>query len=450
MRRTLAILLMLSAIGVLLSAQEDKPSLPKVPRGFDEGRTLLVEEAAEGMVEPDALIERLFEYADTPTIAEFIHLHMTRDDKSALDKQLKLGDRLAATADLSGVIKLLDGAKPAGVAAAIGRVLKARKYTLADTVAWLAARDFNFRAMQSAMNGERIDAFRVKRSVRDGDVAKAITTGAWEFNLLDAREEKGGHYDGVQLVETMLALGFTVDDFVWINAHADEAIARDMPAYERDLVRWGDPALIWETFNARMPERTLFNAILKRHTDVAKARSVAALRADCTLRWLRTGGPGVKAVYRGPWPDNTGAPVPPSEDVLAIGKADVKQFADALTEPIQEHFKASAESITIVVYDDGSSRAIIDKPRREPVNYGPASPFGNVATTRQGYEGRVSLPGRGALLYLVYAGDQKVAPPQFELANVQLTIGEAFLLADIDDGLNLTPILLRRVTRMVE
>lgn len=450
MRKLVIGLMVLAAFGVLNSAQADAPALPRVPRGFDEGRTHLIEESGEGMVSPDALVARLFEYADLQTVAEFIHAHLTKDEKAALDTQLKLGDKLSATSDVAGVLKLLEGRKTADVVAALGSTLVAKKYSTRDAVAWLAARGYNFRVIQQAMNGERIDAFRVKAAVRSADTAKALTVGAWEYNLLDAREEKGGHYKGVQLVETMLALGFTLDDFQWVNLNADKAAARELTDYERALVQWGDPVLIWDTLNARIPESTLFKAILQRQSDVAEARDVAALRADTTLRWFRTGGAGVKAVYRGPWPDNEGAPVPPTDDVLKIDTADVKQFVKGLSEPVLKHFEAPAETLTIVVYEDGSSRAILDKPARDPVNYGPASPFGNQPTTQQAYEGRVSLPGHSALLYLVYSGTQKVAPPQFELANLNLVAGEAFMVADIDDGLNLTPILLKRVTRLVE
>jgi hypothetical protein len=102
-----------------------------------------------------------------------------------------------------------------------------------------------------------------------------------------------------------------------------------------------------------------------------------------------------------------------------------------------------------VVYEDGSARAVIDRPGRPGVNYGPGSPTGNRPTTTQPYEGRLSLPGRSALLYLVYGGETKVAPAEFELVNVRLKGSEAFLTADFDDGVNLTPILLRRVSRLV-
>lgn len=450
MRKLAPSLLLLASLGVITSAQPDTPALPRVPKGFDEGRTHLVQEASDGLITPQALVERLFEYADLPALASFIHLHLDREEKAALDKRLEAGGKLTSAADTSGVIAALKDRKPGRVASAIGMHLADREYTTLNTVAWLAQRGFNLRAIQQAMNGERIDAFRVMAAVRNADAAKSLTVGAWEYNLLDSREEKGGHYDGVQLVETMLALGFEMADFEWIHANADKASAREMTDYERTLVRWGDPVLIWETFEARIPESTLFKAILRRHEDTEIARTVAVLRAETTLRWFRTGGAGVQAVYQGPWPDKEGAPVPPTREVLEIGRADVKRFAESLSEPILTHFARPAQTLTVVVYEDGSSRALLDRPTRDALNYGPGSPFGNVATTRQCYEGRVSLRGRNSLMYLVYNGNHEPAPAQYELVNVQLTEGGGFFVADIDDGLNLTPILLRRVTRLVK
>ena len=47
MRKLLVGLMVLAAFGVVNSAQSDAPTLPRVPRGFDEGRTHLVEESGE-------------------------------------------------------------------------------------------------------------------------------------------------------------------------------------------------------------------------------------------------------------------------------------------------------------------------------------------------------------------------------------------------------------------
>jgi hypothetical protein len=53
-------------------------------------------------------------------------------------------------------------------------------------------------------------------------------------------------------------------------------------------------------------------------------------------------------------------------------------------------------------------------------------------------------------MYSVYAGDVTIAPTQFELVNLQLKCKGALLIADIDDGVQLTPLLLKRTTRLVE
>jgi hypothetical protein len=66
------------------------------------------------------------------------------------------------------------------------------------------------------------------------------------------------------------------------------------------------------------------------------------------------------------------------------------------------------------------------------------------------YEGRVSVAGRNALLYSVFSGGSATAPVQIELANVEMKAASALLLADIDDGTHLTPIVLKRGSRLVE
>jgi hypothetical protein len=158
----------------------------------------------------------------------------------------------------------------------------------------------------------------------------------------------------------------------------------------------------------------------------------------------------VKGVYTGPWPNAKGEPAPPTSRVNDIQDSDPDKVAAGLDEDILAHFKSAPETLTIVVYEDGSARAIINKPERTPVNFGPDSPLGDVTTTRQLYEGRVSLRGRNGLFYAVYDSNESVAPQEFELANVKLHAGDTFLVADIDDGMQLTPILLKRTSRLVE
>ncbi|MCA8911715.1 MAG: hypothetical protein KDB82_08415 [Planctomycetes bacterium] len=453
--RTLSIsLLILLAVGAVVSADADSPALPKVPAGFDEGRKELSREVSEGLVQPGALVERLFEQADLAELGRFIHLHMLSDERQALDDRLKLDGVLDKQREAAGIEKLFRDKKlkPAEVAGAIGKLLEARKYTLTDVVAWLYTRGYNFRILQRALNGERLDSFRLRRQLRamdDRSASKVFVPGMWEFNLDDAREEKGGHYDGVQLAQFLLKLGWTPDDFDAVVFAEDHKHLSDI---DRKLIEWGDPALVWTVMEPFTPESSLAKAVVTHYKDRDDPAVMQACldRADTTLRWFRTGGPGVRGVYRGPWPDAKGEPRPPTANAVEIGNVDSIRFANALDEEIQAHFRDMKDTLTLVVYDDGSARAVIDKPGREPITYPVDHPFGACKSTRQPYEGRVSIEGRNALLYLVYGKAGKSAPEQFELANVKLAANGCFLVADIDDGLNLMPILLRRINPLVD
>jgi len=450
MKRLVLSLMAVSALCVLAGAQADKPQLPRVPRGFDEGRIELTEEAADARVLPGALVERLFEEADLTDLAAFTHRHLLADEKRALDESLALGG-VVKCKDASAVLALMQ-AKPvsaAQVAKAIGAMLAARKYALPDVCAWLYARGFNFRILQRAMNGERLDALRLRRQLRalpDRSAAKVFTPGIWEYNLLDAREEQGGTYDGPQLVEALLAIGWGAADF------AAAAGVNELPDARRALVEWGEATQIWTMMESYLSESDLVRHVIKRYAakDDPRVLEVALLRAATVCRWFRTGGPGVTGVYRGPWPDAKGQPVPPSSRAHEIGDVDGEQFVTLLDKSIHEHFATQGESITLVVYDDGSARAFLDRPGRDALEYTADTPLGEGKSTRQCYEGRVSISGRNGLLYLVYADQVKSAPPEFELANVKLAAGDRFFTADLDDGLNLTPILLRKITRLVE
>ena len=432
-------------------AQSDRPQFPRVPRGFDEGRVELTLEAKDGLIASSMLVERLFEEADLTDLSSFVFLHLLSDEKQSLDDRLKLEGELPKCRDGEAVLSLFNSKsfKPGGVAKAIGAVLFARKYSLSEVAAWLYARGFNFNVLQRALNGERIDAWRLRRKVRaakDQSAAALFTPAVWEFNLDDAREEMGGIYDGTQAVDFLLALGWKPADFAGVCR------IKEFPDVRRRMIEWGDSRLIWPMLEHYVSESELIERVVARFKSIDNPRlaQVAMDRAATTYRWFRTGGPGVTGVYRGPWPGSKGEPVPPTNDVLEMGKLDNEQFTDALTDEVKAHFATKGEQLTLVLYDDGSARAILDRPAREPVNYGADSPFGAVAVRRQGYEGRVSLPGRSALMYLVFANGSKSAPTEWELANVKLAAGDAFLSADVDDGVNFTPLLLRRVSNLVE
>ena len=451
MRRFALAILALLAFGLTTAAEGDRPQFPRVPRGFDEGRTELTAEVKDGLISPGDFVKRLFEEADLAELSTFIHLHLLSDEIQSLDGGLKLDGELLKCRDEAAVLALLQSRKlkPGGVADAIGKMLVARKCTLTDTAAWLYARGFNFNVLQRALNGERLDALRLRTSLRaakDKSAAALFVPGMWEYNLNDAREELGGTYDGVQAVECLLALGWQAADFA-------RACGQDeLPDVRKRMIEWGDARLIWLMLEHYVSESELIKKVIEHYEakDDPRLVDLAAARAATTTRWFRTGGPGISAVYRGPWPDSKGAPSPPTGAVMEIGDVDNEQFTNALDDDIRAHFKAKGEQLTIVLYEDGSARAMLDRPAREPVNYGADSPFGNVATTRQAYEGRVSIAGRSALMYLVFANGAKSAPAEWELANLKLTAGNAFLVADIDDGVNFTPILLRRTTRLVD
>lgn len=447
MRHAVTTLLVLAFI-TCATAQDTRPTLPRVPRGFDEGRTAFVAETADGLIAPGALVERLFEEADLVDIAGFTFAHLTPDEKRSLDESLKLGGLIKAN-DAAAVHALLGTRKPADVAKAIGQMLVRRKFTLSDVGTWLYARGFNFNVLQRALNGERLDAWRLRRSLRgraDRSAAAVFKPGLWEFNLKDAREEKGGIYDGAQLVEILLALGWKTADF------ARAVRIKELPETRRELIEWGDAALIWTMLEAYVSESEMVQRIIERYkaNDDPRVLELALSRAATTTRWFRTGGPGVCGVYRGPWPSGKGDPKPPTSRVLELSNLDVEQFADALDDSIRGHFDREGETLTMVLYDDGSARAILDKPGRELLEYSADTPFGATSSTLQAYEGRLTLQGRSALMYLVFAGGVKSAPPEFEFANVNLAADGAFLVADLDDGLNLTPLMLRRVSRLID
>ncbi|MCB9933112.1 MAG: hypothetical protein H6841_06810 [Planctomycetes bacterium] len=444
MRRCLLLLLLL--LPALTVAQDAKPTLPRVPRGFDEGRTALLREVGEGLIPPGTLVERLFEHADLAELAGFIHLHLPRDEKRALGARLEIAEALPRCADAAAVQALLAGKSysPSQVSRAIGEMLVAEKFSLADVAAWLYARGYNYRVLQRALNGERLDAFRLRsqlRAAKDRSAARLLVPGAWEFNLKDAREEKGGIYDGAQMIDFLLSLGWGPSEFAKLLGLAE------LPEVRRRMVEWGDARLIWPMLEQYVSEAELIQKLIAHFEgkDDPRLLQAACDRAATTFRWFRTGGPGVKGVYSGPWPSAKGEPAPPTATVIEIGDLDNEQFINALDKPILEHFQSGGTRLTLVLYDDGSARALLDQVGREPVNHGAASPFGDIETTAQAYEGRVSIAGRTGLLYLVFADQAKSAPAEFEFANVKLAAGESFFLADIDDGLNLTPILLRRV-----
>lgn len=458
MKRVAPFLLLLTCMVAL--AQDKRPELPKVPPGFDDGRTEVIAEVADELISPEKFPGRLFEEAATADLSTFLFSHLTDDEKTLLDTGLKLQGALPRCRDAAGVLALLDkhSITQARVSEALGKVLADRRYSLHETVAWFYARGFNFRVLQSALNGERIDCFMLRRGLH-AMAAKGTTNATmfeqafWEFNLKDGRQELGGHYDGVQLIESLLALGWGAAEFAEAMGLKDAA---GLKPVQRDLISWGDPVLLWPALEHGMPESDWVKAVRTWYGKGGKGESdtrvlpQALARAETVARWFRTGGPQVTGVYTGPWPDAKGEPQPPVAELRSIQEGDEARIAGQLTETIRGHFNASGDTFLLVIYADGSGRAIIRKPKRKPVNLGAATPLGNSAHTDQLYEGRVSLKGRSALMYAVFTGGEAVSPAEFEFANLDIKAGGTLLGAHIDDGVQLVPILLKRTSRLVE
>lgn len=442
--RRLAPILLLAFAAVAIA---EGPAFPRVPAGFDEGREAFMAELAEDPIPPGHLVPRLFEHADLPELAAFIHRHLSAAEKASLSESLKLSTPLARARDADAVLITLGELKPVAVSTAIGEMLVARGYSLTQVGAWLAARGFNFRVLQAALNGERIDCFIHRASLRaqaDAGAHVLFRDGAWRFNSRDGRLEKGGHYDGVQLVEALLALGWKAPEFARAMGLKDTA---SLGANTLALIEWGDAPLLWADIELRAPESEFAARAFEyyRDRDAAPVLDVGLRRADSVKRWLRTGGPGVRGVYEGPWPTADGAPKPPVVTELLDAPLPVP-----VTSELKEHFAAAEQTLLLVVYADGSARALLRRPGRAPVVHGAGSPTGNQPSTDQCYEGRASVSGRNALLRLVYADEENSSPARFELVNLRLPAQGALLSADIDDGLELTPLLLRRTTRLTE
>lgn len=441
-----------------LAQDAPAPVLPKPARGFDEGRARLLREAGENRFEPGKLVERLFETADLAELAGFCARHLTPDERTRLEARLKLTGKLKG-ADAAAVRQAFAaaGLKPDALAAALGGVLQDMGLKLTDVTAWLYLRGFNFEVLQRAMNGERIDSIRLRSRLRamadSGKGPDALVSAAfWEFNLKDGREEAGGHYDGVQFVEGLLALGWTEADFA-------AALARHLPKglteRQKTLVRWGDAQLLWQALSQGLAESELHKAALD-HLRATRKPGDAAVLAACLARartldrWFRTGGPGVVGVWTGPLPGSNGEPKPPTESAEALPRAGHEEFAAGLDDAIRRHFAdARQDTLWIVAYADGSARMLVNRPSRAALAFGPDTPPG-APGTMQMYEGRFTLEGRIGYATLVFDRGLTLAPPEIDLVNLRALAGGALLSAQLDDGVTLTPMLLRRASRLAD
>lgn len=449
----------LALLAMPAAGEDARPELPKVPKGFNEGREELLAEAGDNLLEPDDLAERLFEHADLREVAAFVALHLTGEEKGLLDRLLELKGGLSG-ADAAAVEALFVSreVRAKAVVSALGKLLKQRKYSLSESLAWLYLRGWSFRVLQAAMNGERLDSIRLRAELRElvakqKEPHQLFESGLWEFELADGREEKGGIYNGPQLVDCLLQLGWTAESF----AHAlGLKNAGELTAVQRALVDWQDATLLWQTLEQVVSEADLFKAAQDHYRRQGRAGNanpalldLALLRMRCCDRWFRTGGAGVVGVYEGPFPAAGAESKAPVQSAAELQDADAEAFATGLSDALKSHFATAGDRITLVMYDDGSARALLARPGRQAHAYGPATPLAGQSTTTQLYEGRISLKGRNGLLGLVFGEGRSLAPMEIEFANVAQAARGAMLRLDVDDGHVLTPMLLRRVTPLV-
>lgn len=458
--KTIVLMICIALLITVTAAEPAKPELPKTPRGFDDGRKAALKEAVESNNDGDRLLKDVWEDADLTEMAEFVHAHLNAAERGLLDKHLELEGKLTAAPSLPDVIKLFSDKKlnARAIVKVLAKMHRKSKYTLLDSVTWLYNRDVNFHVINLAFSGERIDAIRLRAEFRQlikksKEPNRLFKPGLWEFNLKDGREEKGGHYDGAQLVEVLLELGWDAEQFA--DALGKKNV-NDLSQVQRDLIKWKDPVLLWDVLDASVSERELLDFALdyfKKQDRVGdgtqKIAELSLRRFHTVDRWFRTGGEGVVGVYSGPWPDAKGTPKPPKVSSLEIGEG-ADGFAEALGDPLWNHFSKDGESLTLVFYEDGSARAMLSQPQRKAHTFNRNTPMGGKSSHKLLYEGRVSLKGESALLYLVFGKGIDAEPSEIELAKLVLAGDGALLSASVDDGINLTPVLLRRVNRLID
>jgi hypothetical protein len=223
------------------------------------------------------------------------------------------------------------------------------------------------------------------------------------------------------------------------------------------LIGWGDPVLAWHAISQGLAESELIEGVLthlraqpKTAAEDARVLQAALARGRVLDRWFRTGGTGVVGVWTGPLPGSNGEPKAPRESAELVANADADEFAAALNDPIRNHFNnAKSDTLTVVAYSDGSTRMIVNRPGRPALKYAANAPASGTSTMQM-YEGRFSVEGRIAYATLAFGQGQTIAPPEVDMVNVRQLAKGALLSADLDDGVTLTPLLLRRASRLID
>ena len=459
MERTLLASAILVCLLSSISADETRPQFPKAPVGFDDGRLALDEELRNSRADAADLFSRVFDGAGYAELAHFLATHLLSDEIADLDNLLELKGDLTRQVGAKAQRELLEARKITGarVIAALGKMLQARGYSAAEAAAWCYQRDINTQALATALgqttHGARAIRNRLAACQDLGKGADAFFESAfWEFDLRDSTQVAGGHYDSLQLIESLLDLG--VDSSVWAAALGHKK-ATDLSQGVNKLVAWADPAMLGGLLEGRSSERDLANAALaylrqksRKSAPDSMVAEQALRRTYLSQRWFRTAGPGIIGVYRGPW--FLGKPTPPTEAALSIGSATGDDFATGLTEEIRNHWAVSENLLTLVLYSDGSARATLGLADNSKMTYGPDSPLGACQSSLMLFEGRASLPGKIGRLSLVFAGKTKPPLLEIEIEGLTVTKNGAFLTCQVDAGAAKNrPLLLRRISRNI-
>ncbi len=450
MPRTLIALAALVLAVSCVRAEDTKPSFPKSPQGFDDGRIEL-EKNLGASTFTSLVVERALEEAPTGELAEFLTSRLALDELASLDTLLVLKGELSKQTGAEGAQKVLVAAKLGHkeIGKALGSMLEKRAYTPVQAAAWLYARNFNARAIIGALDRGTNAARKVRTFLESSKSASAdalFERAFWELDLRDASGIAGGHYDSAQLLEAMFEIG--VDHAAWSQAFARTA-ENPLSAAEKNLIAWGDAGVMAPGLEGRVSERDLYDASVAFLQAQAKAgksldplRALALRRSSLAQRWFRTAGAGVVGVYRGPWNSKLAAP---TATALGLGDLDGTAFGEGLSEELRAFFAQTGESLTVVIYEDGSARGMLKTAQK--FNYDADTPLGKGQFPWLLLEGRATRRGKSALLAPVFSASNKLPFAEFEISGFGLTTNKAFMFGEANDGKNDWTMLLRRVTR---
>ncbi len=449
MRTLLALAALVLAISCI-RADDNKPSFPQSPIGFDDGRAEL-EKNLGSLTLTSLVVERALEDATSGELADLLARRVALDELASMDTLLELKGELAKQTSADGMQKTLEAAKLGhkDVSKALGSLLTRRNYTPLEAAAWLYARNFNSRAIVGALDRGTNAARKVRAFLESSKEATAdalFERAFWEFDLRDASGIAGGHYDTAQLLEAMFEIG--VDFAAWSQALGKSA-EDPLSADEKRVIEWGDAGVMAPALEGRVSERDLYDAALaylhaqtKAGKSLEGLRALALRRSYVAQRWFRTGGTGVIGVYRGPWNPKSAAP---TVTALGLGDLDGIAFAQGLNEELRSYFTPAASTLTLVIYEDGSARGLLKT--AQTYKYEADTPLGKGQFPLLMLEGRATQRGKSVLMAPVFTASNKLPFAEFEVSGFGLTTNKAFMYGEANDGKNDWPLLLRRITR---